>query len=425
MMKCSTTVHLVGALALLLAASQARLHAAEYVVAADGSGDFTTIDQCVQAMQGGDICTVAPGTYPERIRIPARLSGTAEQKTIFRASHSRQAVMQGFDTWGADFVRIEGFQITNTYTTLDGFGILIRTDNVEVVGNYLHNLTGTAIAGFWRVPWQSNVWVVDNQIYRCRSGIGIVGQNWLVENNTIERLFQHIDYDCDYTRFFGENIIIRNNIMRGTIRSEIGDAHVDGFQTYDDNGEYAKNVLIEGNRISDCHQGMMAEARYHQQHENIVVRNNIFSRCWAWGLDLHSIRNIEVSHNIFFDMGLHGIGYRTGSTGTCKNNIFYTSIYWKDDVSTVDSRNNLLFKPGKKWRQSDFPLDIVNQDPLFMNPAAGNFYLKTDSPAIDAGWNLGILRDFEYRQRPTGSAFDIGPFEYVLRTSARGWKEYK
>jgi hypothetical protein len=55
----------------------------------------------------------------------------------------------------------------------------------------------------------------------------------------------------------------------------------------------------------------------------------------------------------------------------------------------------------------------INQDPLFVNVAAGDLRLQRGSPCIDAGCTIaGLTQDFEGDPRPYGSAVDIGADEF-------------
>ena len=53
------------------------------------------------------------------------------------------------------------------------------------------------------------------------------------------------------------------------------------------------------------------------------------------------------------------------------------------------------------------------KNPLFVNPAGGDYSLQPGSPLIDAGANLQGIVDEDYAgaSRPAGSAFDIGAYE--------------
>jgi len=54
--------------------------------------------------------------------------------------------------------------------------------------------------------------------------------------------------------------------------------------------------------------------------------------------------------------------------------------------------------------------DYVIGDPLFVDPANGDFHLQEDSPAIDNGLDMGLPY--------AGSAPDIGAYEYGLPTAS-------
>jgi hypothetical protein len=56
----------------------------------------------------------------------------------------------------------------------------------------------------------------------------------------------------------------------------------------------------------------------------------------------------------------------------------------------------------------------VVANPLFVNPAPGDFHLTLASPARDAGIDVGLRTDFDGNQRPIGGACDIGFDEFAF-----------
>ena len=241
--------------------------------------------------------------------------------------------MQGFNTDGANNLRIEGFDIAYTQGGWLGGGVWLSSDTVEVVDNYLHDIPGPGIQMSWSGgPWES-VYIGNNHVYHCQYGLTVSGSNILVENNEVERLFQFDSTDdCDYSRFFGDSITFRGNYFHNTLMSEVGTAHLDCFQTFDNNGEHVANVTFDGNRCSECDEGLMGEATFHHNSHDITFKNNIFAHSGAWGLCVKDITNIKVFNNVFFDIQYHGAGfsgaYATGEE--VKNNIFYKceTSYW-------------------------------------------------------------------------------------------------
>jgi hypothetical protein len=61
---------------------------------------------------------------------------------------------------------------------------------------------------------------------------------------------------------------------------------------------------------------------------------------------------------------------------------------------------------------------LEKTDPKFADPAAFDFHLRSDSPAIDAGLALpGVGADYDGRVRPRGGRVDIGAYEYADTSS--------
>jgi predicted outer membrane repeat protein len=51
-------------------------------------------------------------------------------------------------------------------------------------------------------------------------------------------------------------------------------------------------------------------------------------------------------------------------------------------------------------------------DPHFANPGIGDYRLASNSPAINAGLDLGVVEDLDGRRRPVGAGYDTGAYEF-------------
>ncbi|HUI91758.1 MAG TPA: choice-of-anchor Q domain-containing protein [Chitinivibrionales bacterium] len=389
---------------------------------------WKTIQKGANTAVAGDSVIVKTGTYAERITFSAGHAGSAGKRVVFFAQPRRTVYMQGFNTDGADWLRIEGFDITNSQGGWLNGGIWLSSSHVEVVDNYLHDIPGTAIQASWSGGMWDSVYIASNRIYCVNEGIVASGNDWLVENNEVERLKYPDAGDCDYSRFFGNRITFRGNYFHGALPSEIGSSHTDGFQTFDDNGEKANNITIENNVVVSFHEGMMLGMNNVGDAVNYTIRNNIFhggDLGGAWGLCVVNITNLRAVNNAFCNMIYHGIGFNGsngtgGSTGMVKNNIFYNSgsNYWADSVSTVQGGYNIIYDTAGGLNAGDYdPKDLVNVNPKFVNPrplVRDDFKLQASSPAINAGTALAGLVDSDMvgTPRPQGAGWDIGPFEY-------------
>lgn len=378
---------------------------------------WLTIQHAAEVASAGDTVLVKAGVYRERV-VPQN-PGLPGSMVTFKAEPRRSVTMYGFYTLNADYVRIEGFNIT-TDASLTGwterYGVFIRSNHVEVVDNYLFDMSDAAIQGYWHEPYPRAAYVAQNNVYRSQKGIGVTGYDWVVEDNEVERLYDHGGGDCDYSRFFGDDHLIRGNYFHGTQFDEIGDAHVDCFQTFDNNGEFGHNITIDGNLCTDFHQGFMGEAHYYHDISHITFKNNVFAHGGAWGLAVEDISYLTAVNNTFVDIRHHGIGLSGGYAhhALIKNNIFYDTgtSYWFPEGSNSIGDHNLIF--GSRVPPVAGDHDLVGVDPLFMDVDGGNYHLQANSPAVDAGEGLASVgADFDGVTRPQGSTWDIGAFEFA------------
>ena len=85
------------------------------------------------------------------------------------------------------------------------------------------------------------------------------------------------------------------------------------------------------------------------------------------------------------------------------------------------SRGNDVIGTGESCRSSYYSLSAyqlatgrgqgsVQADPQFVNPIA-DFHLKSSSPAIDAGVDIGVNKDIDGNARVQGAGFDMGVYE--------------
>lgn len=442
----STKNNTRGVITLIMLLVSGPSRSATYHVATTGSNadpgtaaqPWLTIQYAADQTVAADTVVVSSGTYAERVILSN--AGTAGQAIVFLAQPALNVTVQGFSMYG-DYNHVEGFNITTQAVGWQGGGFWVAADHLEIIHNYLYEIPGAAIQGIWGTPagWSRYVHIARNRIFHCDDGISAEGFNWTIEDNEIERpLFA--GGAGDYTRFFGDSIVFRHNWLHGAQLAEIGTAHVDGFQTFDNNGEFATNITIEGNFVESFHQGVILESTDTAgSTANIVIRNNVFiggEVGGSWGVLLKdNIRHgLVVANNLFANLQYHGVGVREHSEAIVRNNIFFHagSNYWADTTSTVSGGHNLIDPVSYPYYAE--PSDMLDTDPLFTDAsnfigmdglpftADDGFHLQPASPAIDAGMAAdvyGAIDDIFGTMRPIGSAYDIGPVESDPTT---GWE---
>ncbi|UCG58537.1 MAG: DUF1565 domain-containing protein, partial [Phycisphaerales bacterium] len=207
---------------------------------------FKTVQRAADVVKPADIIYVMTGKYNERVKV--RAGGTKGRPVVFVAMPRRSVTVAGFDL-EASYVRVEGFEIT---ADKPATAVQLHGSHCEVLDNYIHHMmvavNGTAgkLSADGSTRDYSAVThnrIAYNRVYHCEYGFILGGEDWLVENNEVSRLFMYAPGnrydDCDYTRFFGKGCIQRYNYYHGTDTKESKVAHVDAIQTFTNNGEIA------------------------------------------------------------------------------------------------------------------------------------------------------------------------------------------
>jgi hypothetical protein len=92
-----------------------------------------------------------------------------------------------------------------------------------------------------------------------------------------------------------------------------------------------------------------------------------------------------------------------------------TEVWGRDNYAGQKRRNNLYFSvDGSQEDPCGLPLGPGEKigNPEFLDYAKQDFHLKPGSPAIDAGWDIGLSEDFDGTPVPQGKAPDIGAYEF-------------
>ena len=373
---------------------------------------WKTIQKAADMAQPGDIVYVMAGRYDERVKV--RTGGTPGKPIAFMAMPRRSVTVGGFDL-EASYIRVEGFEIT---ADKPATAVQLRGSHCEILDNYVHDMM-TAVNGTYGEPSPDGATrdysavthnrIAYNKVYHCEYGFILGGNDWLVENNEVSRLFMYAPGntydDCDYTRFFGKGCIQRYNYYHGTRTSETKRAHVDALQTFMNNGGMAQDLIFEFNTCFDWGQGAMVESAPHiGSVRNWTWRHNIYSSNLptykgAWGLNVIQTPDVTIENNTFAGITWFGVGLRgkESTNGQIRNNVFCEVERAVDDQMDFSPANpvieyNLTFKTSPLAAQTN----INGQDPLFVDPQQRNFRLKQGSPAVGAGKDGATIGALHY-----------------------------
>jgi hypothetical protein len=397
--------------------------AATYVVdqAAPGAADtnpgteekpFKTVQHAADVAKPGDTVYVMAGKYNERAKV--RAGGTEGKLVAFVATPRRSATVGGFDL-EASYIRVEGFEITADQPAT---AFQLRASHCEIVDNYIYDMMVAVSGTVGELSADGNTRdysavahnrIAYNKVYHSEYGFILGGEDWLVENNEVNRLFMYApgnrNDDCDYSRFFGKGCIERCNYYHGSIKEEIKTAHVDCLQTFCNNGEIAMDLLFEHNTCFDFHQMCMVESAPHigsvrgwTFRYNIVSPNSPAMR-GGWGPDIIQTPDVTIANCTISTVNWATIGLRgkESTNGQIRNNILCDAERAVDDTMDFTPAKplieyNLAFKTAPVSGEHN----LNGQDPLFVDAAKRDFRLRTGSPAIGAGKDGLTIGALEY-----------------------------
>jgi len=313
-----------------------------------------------------------------------------------------------FDLGGHAYVVLRGLRIFGATVTMstashdnviEGVAARYVSHALLLDGSYGANsaTTGLLVAG-------TNQRVADSAIaFSSGNGVKIDGNG-----NTVFNCIVHdVDYattECATINPSGSNVTITNNTLYDAGRSVLlfkvqaskalniliygGGLQADdlgGVYTYgtDGMGSVLAYNVVHTVRPSNQHKGM---AIYLDNNSsNYVVHHNLGYDVSDDGMIINTVSTNNLIYNNTYAGGIHGGGTDPGVR--IINNIFTGVIH----IGTGATVQNDLVKPT---------------DPLFVDPAAGNYQLQAGSPAVDKGVLLP-----PYTDGFSGSAPDLGAFE--------------
>ncbi len=307
-----------------------------YTVKKDGTGNFTTIQACADAVTAGGTCLVYAGTYNERVS--TKSGGTSDSNRIFFKTQGT-VTMQGFDIKNP-YITIEGFDMTGYSVNYTGYvDVWQNGDYVNVLNNTIRDVDGGAKVNgvkFERVSGDSanNGIVRGNTMTHLNSQyFSLHGSNHLIEQNRMTEARQ-----WDPFMVFGTNHIIRHNIFLNAGTAGGGN-HPDYFQTWGASGEPAQNILFEDNWMQDLPEqlcqlnssvdgvgALVTNVRDFTFRRNVVV--NVPANC---NVDIPGTR---WENNTFSRMSYNMTGFIMGGSLT------------RGDGSSAVFRNNVFLEGG-------------------------------------------------------------------------------
>jgi parallel beta-helix repeat protein len=402
---------------------------------------WRTIQKAADTLVSGDTVYIKAGTYQERVE--PQNSGSADNCYIVYAAYPGSTVtIDGasiivpewgglFDITNKAYIRVSGLRIMNAGPNPHNPGILVdSSSHIIIESNYVYNTNDSGI-GVWT---SDNVIIDHNEVEgACASGwnesISVGGTDvFEVKNN-------HVHHSAGLLRE-KEGICAKDGSSNGKVfRNLVHHTTAVGFYV-DASDKHTYNIEVFENVAHDiAENGFALASEVGGLLENVKVYNNIaYNNGWV-GLHVtacctttHPISNVQIVNNTFYNNGRDPWGggilleNPQAQNVVIRNNICSQNLTFQIAVGldvpagnfTVD--HNLIdgYRGGEGEIYGD---DYVEGNPMFENPAGGDFHLRQDSPAIDKGSPADApATDFDGDSRPYGVGYDIGADEYIVFT---------
>lgn len=386
------------------------------VVAKDGSGSYSNIQDAFDHSLPGDTIQVKNGVYTGHISI--RNSGTSELPIALVNYPGHSPVIDpGGGSYpldccssdptariklNAEWILIEGFEIRYG---LEGVHVLKGHNTIR--NNYIHHNTYDGVL-LTSENYISDVLIENNVI-----DYNGVDEGTCYIHGEYNPKFCHAVYMSDHNYCKGiSNVVVRRNVLKNHGGSAV-QANANGC----DSDPAITNVLVENNLIQDTNSAFNL---YHNvffgniRNNTVVLRNtppNTTDAARTFFYISGSVDEFSVTNNIFHTTrqdikGLHMNSPR--SSNTFDNNVWdVRNNNWKwDGSSRTDFLVNYQYVSG--W---DGNGQCCGVNPMF--ESENDFHVRVNSPAVDSGNNETCApMDFEYQSRLEDAACDAGMDEY-------------
>ncbi|SFD63706.1 parallel beta-helix repeat (two copies) [Paenibacillus catalpae] len=392
---------------------------------------FKNIQYAADLTNPGDTVYVMNGTYyntNDQYVFQVTRSGNSTGYISFLAYPGHTPKLKSIDAWNhivvsASYIRIEGFEIEGENANL------ALSDGEERYNHFIANKpTGTIDWNYVRKTQTNGIYIkpgssgiphhvtIKNNVVHDTPGGGISAEKSdyiTIENNTVYNtswytlyatsgisILNSVDADTNNTAY---KTVIRNN------RSYNNKTMVKWEKTKDYSD--GNGIIIDSNRNTHLN------GQYPAYAGKTLIANNLSYNNRSSGIHAYYSQNVDIINNTSYNnSALLDVG-EIFAVSSNQVNILNNIMVARTGKKINTNYNNTNLTNNYNVYSNGNPVvsgaNDIWADPMFENPANGDFRLKIGSRAIDTGSAaLAPSNDFIYKPRPKGAAPDRGAYEY-------------